>query len=275
MIRLQSLRINPLGILSGAFMIIAPFGAWMTLSVFGFVSRSNLWQIANSQTSFPIGQNTASAAFYSVMLLTLAGIVSLRWARIGLPIGGAGVILFGVESYTTFGTFPGPFPVTILPGLGLFLALSGLVLGFGALRIGEIPLINILSSVRNRDIVGQAGVMTAAVFLAADGWNHWSDGQFSHFLGTTPLEGTIHRALFLGVVSLVMVFVFQRHLLRARAGGLLAAASFGALIADAIYHFTSGSIVGFVGNSALEIMLHALAYYGLATVVIARFLLKR
>lgn len=184
-------------------------------------------------------------------------------------------MLFGVESYTIFGTFPGPFPVTILPGLGLFLALSGLVLGFGALRIGEIPLTNVLSSLRNREIIGQAGVLTGAVFLAADGWNHWSEGQFSHFLGTTPLEGTIHRVLFLGVVSLVMVFVFQRHLLLARVGGFLTAAAFGALIADAVYHFTSGGIVDFVGSDASEILLHALAYYGLATVVIARFLLKR
>src|SRR5689334_21479658 len=108
--RLERVRINPLGMASGVLLLLAPFEAWMTLSALGFVLGSNLWEIANSQTSFPIGTNVASTALYSGMILIIAGLVSFRRAKFGLPLAIAAMLLFGLESYSTFGTFPGPIP---------------------------------------------------------------------------------------------------------------------------------------------------------------------
>jgi hypothetical protein len=246
----------------------------MTLSAFGFVSGSNLWEIANSQTSFPIGTNIASTALYSGMILILAGLVSFRWAKFGLPLATAAVLLFGLESYSTFGTFSGPIPVSILPGTGFALALSGVALGLGALRTSEMPTMRFLSRLATRRGLGEAGILLTSVFLAADGWSHWSVGQLSGFLGVTPLEGVIHRIFLLGVVVLLMMFLVQRSMFFERTGDVLLLATFSALVLDAVYHFSTGSIVGFVGHDATEILFHALTYYGMASLVTARLLLK-
>jgi len=272
--RLQSVRINPLGIASGALLLFAPFGAWMTLSVFGFVSGSNLWEIANSKTSFPISTNVALTALYSGIILILSGIVSLRRAIFGLPLAIVALSLFGLESYSTFGTFPGPIPVSILPGIGFFLAVCGIALGLGALRTSEMPAMRYLSGLRTRQGLSETGILLTSVFLAADGWSHWSDGQLSEFLGVTSLEGVIHRIFLLGVAILLMMFIVQRRIFLERTGGVSLLATFSALILDAVYHFSTGSIVGFVGHDATEILFHALTYYGMASLVTARILLK-
>jgi hypothetical protein len=272
--RLQSVKINPLGIASGTLMLLAPFGAWMTLSAFGFVSGSNLWEIANSRTSFPIGTNVASTAPYSGTILILAGLVSFRRAKFGLPLATAAVLLFGLESYSTFGTFPGPIPVSVLPGIGFFLALCGIVLGLGSLRTSEMPVMRFLSGLRTRQGLSEAGILLTSVFLAADGWSHWSGGQLSEFLGVSLLEEVIHRIFLLGVVILLMMFLVQRSMFFERTGGILLLGTFGALILDAVYHLSTGSIVGFVGHDGAEILFHALTYYGIASLVSARLLLK-
>lgn len=272
--RLQTVRVNPLGIASGVLLLFAPFGAWITLSAFGFVSGSNLWEISNSQTSFPIGTNVASTAPYSATILIVAGLISIRRAKIGLPLATAAVLFFGVESYSSFGTFPGPIPVSILPGTGFALALCGIALGLGAIRTSEIPVLRVISGLRTRKGLGEAGILLTSVFLAADGWSHWSSGQLSSFLGVTLLEGVIHRIFLLGVVFLLTTFLVQRSLFFQRAGGVLLLGTFGALILDAIYHFSTGSIAGFVGHDGAEILFHALTYYGVASLVTARLLMK-
>ncbi len=271
----ESVRINPLKITSGAFMLSAPFGAWMTLSVFGFVSGSNLWEITNSQTSFPISQGLASSASYSGILLVLGGLVSLRWTKLGLPIAAVAMSLFGIESYSAFGSFPSAFPVSILPGLGVFLALCGIVLGLGALRKGEMTVTSLLARVRAPEGLVEVGIFLTTIFLAADAWNHWADGQLSGFLGVTFVEGVLHRIFAVGVIALLVMFLVQKSLILGRDGGVLVLATFSALILDAAYHFVVGSVVSFVGHDATEIMLHVFTYYGVAFLIIARVLLKR
>lgn len=247
----------------------------MTLSAFGYVSGSDLWQIARSQTSFPIGQSTPSAAFYTSFLLIVSGIIILARPKLGLPIAAGGVLLFGVDSYSSFGTFPGVIPVSILPGLGFFLGCLGIIIGIGAARADARSVICLFNGLRTRAGFGQVGILVTSVFLTADGWSHWSTGEFSAFLGTTLLEGLIHRAFMLGAVFLLMIFLVQKDIFLRKTGAVLVIATFGALLLDAFYHVTIGSIVEFVGHDPSEALFHGLTYYGIATLIAARFYLKR
>ncbi|HYY91088.1 MAG TPA: hypothetical protein VE955_03795 [Candidatus Dormibacteraeota bacterium] len=271
----ERLKVNPLSIMSGVFMLVAPFRTWMTLSAFGYVSGSNLWQITASETNFPIDRNIPSVALYSGILMIIAGLVTIGWTRIGLPISAVSLSLFGLESYSSFGVFSGPIPVSILPGIGFYLGLSGMVLGLAALRAEGIPFANVIDNFKTKISLGRVGTLVTSVFLSADAWNHWSSGEFSGFLGTTLLEGAIHRAFFLGVGLLLVLFVTNSLRFVDRIGGALVLATFCGLILDAAYHVVTGSIVEFVGHDSTEILLHAVTYYGAVTVVIGRFLLKR
>jgi hypothetical protein len=274
-ISIEKLRINPLGILSAVFMILAPFGAWMTLSAFGYTSQSNLFEIIQSQTSFPIAASLASIAVYSSILLIIAGLIVWKRPKVGVLLASASVVLFGVESYSTFGMFSGPIPVSILPGIGFFLGFSGIVIGIGSLRTVDRPVMDWLAALRTRLGLGEVGIVVESTFLAADGWTHWSNGALSGFLGAGILEGTIHRAFFVGVAALLLVFLVNKPLFLNRSGGMLVLATFCALLLDVVYHFTTGSVTDFVGHDATEVLVHALSYYGVVSLVIARFLFRQ
>ena len=271
----EKLRINPLGILSAVFLILAPFGAWMTLSAFGYTSQSNLFEIVESQTSFSIGAGLPSVALYSSIFLIIAGLTVWKKPKVGLLLATASVAVFGVESYSIFGTFPGAIPVSILPGIGFFFGLIGIIIGIGSLRTSEQPLSYYLAALRTRLGLGEAGVVMASTFLAADGWTHWSQGALSAFLGTGILEGVIHRVFFIGLGCLLLVFLVNKSFILERSGGLLVLATFCGLLLDSIYHVTTGSVIAFVGHDSAEILFHALTYYGVVSLVVARFLLRQ
>jgi|SRR5215831_1409673 len=274
-ISLQKFKINPLGLLSAAFMILAPFGAWMTLSAFGYTSQSNLFDIVRSQTSFPIEASVASTATYSTILLIIGGLLVWKKPKMGLLLAIASLALFGTESFSTFGTSQGPIPVSILPGIGFFLGVCGVLLGVGSLRTDRLSIPAYVAALRTRLGLGEAGVVVSSIFLGADGWSHWSNGELSGFLGTGFLEGSIHRAFFLGVTALLLVFVVNKTFFQERWGAVLVAGTFGALLLDVVYHLMTGSVVDFVGHDGTEVLLHALSYYGVVSLVIARFLIKQ
>ncbi len=272
---LQDLKINPLRIGSGLFFLVSPFATWMTLSTFGFVTGSTLLEVANSQTNFPISKDLASSALYSVILLIFGGFVSLRSTKLGVPLGTLALLIFGVESYSAFGTFSGVVPVSILPGLGFFLSIVGIVLGLGSFRTRDIPFTRLLPWFRTQKGLEKTGISVTIIALAADGWSHWAAEQISEFAGVTLYEGTLHLVVIFGSTTLLAVLLVQKSLEAGKIRGILALSVFGALVLDAVYHVTTGSASGFVGHGSIEILLHALAYYGISSLVIARFLLKR
>jgi len=71
-----------------------------------------------------------------------------------------------------------------------------------------------------------------------------------------------------------MLFV-PKELVSGRLGSIVVLVGFTAVILDAGYHTSTGSVAALVGDNLGELLLHALAYYGMVSLMIARFLLKR
>ncbi len=273
-VRLQDFSINPLRIASAFLIVTAPFAAWMTLSVFGFVVESNLWSIARSETNFPISSTVTITALFLAVLLIVAGLISLKRPVIGLPIAFGALLAFFFEAYSSYGTFSGGILVSILPGLGFFMTLSGIILGLGSLRGPEIRLGQIVPHVLTETGLAQTGLFVAAIGLAGDGWNHWSADHLPAFMGLTGFELVFHRLFLAGVSTLVVIMLVRGNLIFERMGGSVVLILFSALMFDVIYHFSTNTIVGFIGDNPIELLLHSFIYYGTTLIVIARFLLR-
>ncbi len=272
-IRLQDFSINPLRIASAFLFVTAPFAAWMTLSIFGFVVESNLWNIARSETNFPISPTVTITALFSAVLLIVGGVISLKRPVIGLPLAVAALLAFFFEAYSSFGTFSGGILVSILPGLGFFMTLSGIVLGLGSLRGPEIKIGQLGPRLRTRTGLAQTGLFVAAIGFAGDGWNHWSADHLLAFMGLTGFELVFHRLFLASVSALVVIMLVRGNWIFQKGGGGIVLVMFSALVLDAAYHFSTGSIAGFVGEEPSELFLHSMIYYGTVLIVIARFLI--
>lgn len=270
---MQEFSINPLRIASAFLFVTAPFAAWMTLSVFGFVLESSLWNVARSETNFPISPDVAVTALFSAVLLIVGGLISIRRTVIGLPLAVGALLTFFFEAHSSYGTFSGGILVSVLPGLGFFMTLTGIILGLGSLRAPEIRLGQIIPRALTRIGLAQTGLFAAAIGLAGDGWIHWSADHLPAFLGLTGFELVFHRLFLASISALVIIMLVRGNLIFERIGGSVVLILFSALMFDSIYHFSTNTIAGFIGDNPVELLLHSFIYYGTALIVIARFLL--
>jgi hypothetical protein len=273
--RLQDLRVNPLTIVSSFFLLIAPFTSWVVLSGFGLVVESSLWDIATYHTNFLVSSTQASFALYAGILLISSGFLLLKSRRIGLLFGCAGLAIFSLESYSMFGTFGIGLLVVILPGVGFLVAFLGLLIGAASYRISPIRLAGLLSRFASQKGLTYAGLLTGSIAFAADGWVHWSTGHLVAFLGSGFFEEALHAIPLVSLALLLIMLFVQKEPMTGRLGSIVVFVGFAGVILDAAYHTTTGSVAALVGDSPGELLLHALAYYGMASLMIARFLLKR
>src|SRR5215470_13526818 len=126
---MREIRLNPFSVVSSVLLFIAPFASWATLSSFGFIVPATLWDISSNQTVFQVSATVAMAALIAGVLLALAALLSLRWTKLGLAFSVVAISMFSLESYSMYGTFGEGILATILPGAGLFIALSGILFG--------------------------------------------------------------------------------------------------------------------------------------------------
>jgi len=272
---LKDLRVNLLSILSSFLLLIAPFTNWIVLSGFGISVGSSLWDVATYHTNFLVSMRQASFALYSGILLVSSGILLVKSTRFGLLIGSAALATFTLESYSMFGTFGSGLLVLILPGVGFLLAFFGLLVGVASHWTKPMRISDDLPMLATRKGLTYAGLLVGSIAFATDGWVHWSTGHLSAFLGSTPYEETFHVVPWISLIILLAMLFVPKQLISGRLGSIVVLAGFTAVILDAAYHTSTGSVASLLGDSPGELLLHALAYYSMASLMIARFLLKR
>ncbi len=272
---LQDLRINPLSLVSSFLLLLAPFTTWIVLSGFGIAVGSSLWDVAVYRTSFPVSMRQASFALYSGILLVSSGIVLVKSTRFGLLVGSAALATFTLESYSMFGTFGYGLLVLILPGVGFLLAFLGLLIGVASHWTKPVRISDLLPMLLTQKGLTYAGLLIGSIAFATDGWVHWSTGHLSAFLGSVPYEETFHVVPWISLVILLAMLFVPKELVSGRLGSIVVLVGFTAVILDAGYHTSTGSVAALVGDNLGELLLHALAYYGMVSLMIARFLLKR
>jgi len=272
--RLQDLRINPLVIVSSFLLLVAPFTSWVVLSGFGLVVESSLWDIATYHTNFLVSPIQASSALYAGILLISSGLLQLKSRRIGLLAGSAGLVIFSLGSYSMFGTFGNGFLVLILPGVGFLVVFLGLLIGAASYRISPIKLVGLPSRFASRKGLTYAGLLAGSIAFATDGWVHWSTGHLVAFLGSGFFEEALHAIPLVSLALLLIMLFVQKEHMTGRLGSIVVFVGFAGVILDAVYHTSTGSVAALVGDGPGELLLHAMAYYGMASLMIARFLLK-
>src|SRR5712692_396180 len=209
--------INPMRISSAFFLLLSPFLTWITIVsvviyqgviVFGTAAQSNLLMVSNSQLGTNISGTAASSAAFSIALLLIAGIAMLKSAKLGVPIGVLGLAAYLVPFYQMFGsqTF-GLQQTFISPGIGFFVAGTGIVLGSISPLTRSESVASLLNSVRTMRGLSTLGVSIGTIGLALDILNHTVLGQLSDFIGLLPLTQVLHLGLVAGVISMLAVVV--------------------------------------------------------------------
>jgi hypothetical protein len=273
-LKLNEFQVNPVRIASSAFLIIAPFLSWITLSTFGLDEQSTLWDIARFRTAIPISNNLGTASLWSAFLLTLGGLFLTRNVKAGILIASSGLAAFLAESLPVFGWQPSVIPVLISPGIGLPVASVALVLGVLSVAFEARPISFLARRLVTRDGVVKVGLSITALSLTLDGLNHSMQGELLAVLGSGIFENILHGAM-LAIVGLLVgaVFLKEAVLTRLKAGSAFSAFLF--LVFDGIYHLSIGGVSDFVGHDPTEVFLHVSSYYGIAFVLIGSFVLKR
>jgi len=190
-------------------------------------------------------------------------------------VGSAGLVTFSLESYSMFGTFGAGLLVLILPGVGFLVALLGLIVGVASYWTRPIRIAEAIPRFASRTGLTYAGLLIGSIAFAMDGWSHWSTGHLAAFLGSGPFEEAFHATPWISLILLMSLLIVSKEFATGRVESIVIFVGFAGVILDAVYHTSTGSVAALVGDSPGELLLHALSYYGMASLMIARFLLKR
>lgn len=273
--KLSGLRINALALVNTAFLLIAPFLSWLTLNLFG-THESNLWEISKYQAPMQISQTLAFASLISGILLIFGALIALKWVRVAVLIETAGFLLFLISSYSLFGYVRnGLILFLISPGIGLILSAVGIVIGVISIGGERIPLDLAIKYLAASDGLYKAGLFIAATAIMIDGFNHAALGQIQGFFGEGLVEEFIHMGFLIPLLVLAGAESIPKKFNLGRWKSRIVVIGFIFLAEDAAYHFFGGTVLSFLGHTSAELFLHLAAYYGIALLIISRFLLKK
>ncbi len=270
MVQSQSIRINPLRIVSAVLLIISPFLSWITVSAFGLTAQATLIDVTQSSVPLQIPQNLPSVSLFAAILLIMGGIILLKMPRIGLPIATAGILAYLSVSYNLYGSPSSVIPVVIAPGIGLVTATVGIAIGTISLRVHSQALDEYFQKIKTRQGITAAGLFIATTALSIDGLNHAGQGELSSFIGTRTIEPVFHLGFLISILLVTVLFQVRKKGTSTPVNSIIVAAAFAFVLLDAAYHLSTGEVSGFLGHDSAEIMLHVLAYYGTAFLLIGR-----
>jgi hypothetical protein len=103
---------------------------YQNVIVFGAAAQSNLVMVSSDQLGTNISSTAAAGADVSVVLLVFGGLAMVKSAKLGVPIAAAGLLAYMVPFFPMFGSATSGLEQTFVsPGVGLFVAATGVVLG--------------------------------------------------------------------------------------------------------------------------------------------------
>ncbi len=279
---LWSIKVNPLQVASAFFILLSPFLTWVTIvsvvivqnfAVFGAASQSNLLQVSSQQIGTNISDSAAVEALLSAILLGVGGLITLRSLKVGLPIAALGLLSFLVPFYPMFGASAlGAQQTFISPGIGFFLAAVGTGIGVISPATRTQSTRVLIHQLKRGESLAKVGVFVGSVALTLDFFNHLVLGQLPAFVGFGLVAETLHLGLVLGVAAALFVVVLGKRVARDE---WLTMAGVGTLVLlgiDASYNLLTGNLDAFLGHNSTETVLHLSVYYGVALLVVSRFL---
>jgi len=270
MVQSQTIRINPLRIVSAILLIISPFLSWITVSAFGLTAQATLIDVTQSIVPLQIPQNLHSVSLVAAILLILGGMILLKAPKIGLPMATAGIIAYLSVSYILYGSQTSVIPVVIAPGVGLVTSTISVAIGTISLRVHSQAWDEYFQKVKTRQGITAAGLFIAATALAIDGLVHTEQGELSSFVGTGTIEPVFHLGFLISIILVIVLFLVRKMWASTPVNSIIVAAAFAFVILDAAYHLSTGEVSGFLGHDSSEVMLHVLAYYGTAALLVGR-----
>jgi len=279
---IKKMGINPLQVMSAALVLLSPFLSWITLvtvvvvnriAVFGSGVQPTLLSIANAQAGMNLPLGGVTAGLYSTLALLFGGLIALRSRKFGLPLSGLGVGAFVLAFYSIFGSSVQGYEYSFVsPGIGLFVASAGVIIGVISVRIPKGTFSELLGALKTRNGMAGVGVFVGGFSLTLDLLDHWALGQLPAFLGESGVEEVLHLGLLFGVFLSLGLFALRGAY---RTDSLLTstvAFGFSFLVLDGAFHLLTGNPQEFLGHNSSEVSLHLAAYYGLVTMLASRFL---
>lgn len=238
--------------------------------VFGAAAQSNLLMVSSNQLGTNISATGTAGATLSVLLLLASGVAMLKTPKLGVPIAALGLAAYLVPFYPAFGSdILGLQQTFISPGIGLFVAGTGIGLGSISSLTKPESAGSLTHSLRTRQGLSKLGASLGAVGLTLDVANHTALGQLPDFIGSTPVEQTLHLGLVAGVGSILVVTALGSRLGSQRYLFALSAATLLLLGIDSASSLTTGNLHDFLGHNLTETLLHLSVYYGVALTTIA------
>ncbi len=279
---LGSIKVNPLQVVSAFFILLSPFLTWLTIvsvvivqnfAVFGTASQSNLLQISSQQIGTNIPDSAAVEALLSAILLGVGGLVTLRNLRVGWPISALGLASFSIRFSPMFGASAfGAQQTFISPGIGFFLAAVGTAIGVISPATKTETTRVLIHQLKRGESLAKVGVFVGSVALTLDFLNHLALGQLPAFVGFGVVGQTLHLGLVVGVAGALLLVILGKRVVQDE---WLTIAGVGTLVLlgiDASYNLLTGNLEAFLGHNSTETVLHLSVYYGVALLVVSRFL---
>lgn len=274
--------LNPLRLTASAFLILSPFLTWITIVsvvvyqkviVFGSAAQSTLLMVASDQFGTNASGLALTGAIVSILLLVTGGFLVLRSLRLGLTLSIAGLLAYVFPFYPLFGSESNGLQLTFIsPGIGVFVAGTGVLLGVASTLTRSEPVLVLLQSVRTRRGLAALGASIGTIGISLDALNHAALGQFSDFIGLTPFEQLIHIGLIAGIASTLALVLVKRNGSPGPLLFVISGATLSLLGVDSVNSYLSGNLQDFLGHNLTETVLHLSVYYGVAFAFIASLL---
>lgn len=277
-----SLTVNPLRVSSALLLALSPLTTWITIVsvvvyqgviVFGAAAQSNLWMVSTQQLGTNISPLAAASSVLALLLVIASGLAMLKSAKLGVPLGIAGMAAYLLPIYPVLGeTTAGLQQTFVSPGIGFFVAGAGVLLGSISSLSKPGTVGSLLRSLKTQEGLSKLGVSVSFMGLTLDVANHTVLGQLPDFVGSVPIQWFLHLGLTVAISTLLVALALGRRFSTRNYLFALSIVTLLLLGGDAAYSVSSGNLHDFLGHNLTETVLHLSVYYGVALTAIGGFI---